>query len=78
MAGTAVVLDADLVPPRDGVPAPDLVAPSLEVEVVVLAIGLPGVAVLLATPGKKIRKCNFRKRREMLKVKPKRPISRTL
>ena len=57
-AGAAEVLD--LVPPRDGVPAPDLVAPILDVVdvVVVFVIGLPGVAVLLATPAEKIRKCN--------------------
>ena len=61
-AGAAEVLD--LVPPRDGVPAPDLVAPILDVVdvVVVFVIGLPGVAVLLATPAEKIRKCNFRER----------------
>jgi hypothetical protein len=54
-----------LVPPRDGVPAPDLVAPILDVVdvVVVFVIGLPGVAVLLATPGKKIRKCREREGR---------------
>jgi hypothetical protein len=81
-AGAAEVLD--LVPPRDGVPAPDLVAPILDVVdvVVVFVIGLPGVAVLLATPGKKIRKCNFRERererREMLKVNQIALFSRTL
>ncbi len=53
VSGAAEALDADLAPPRDGVAAPVFVAPSLEVEVVVFAIGLPGVAVLLATPGKK-------------------------
>jgi hypothetical protein len=52
-SGAAEALDADLAAPGDLVAAPVFVAPSLEVEVVVFAIGLPGVAVLLATPGKK-------------------------
>lgn len=39
------MLDADLALPRDGVTAPVLVAISLEVEVIVFAIVLPGVTV---------------------------------
>lgn len=48
-AVVSVEVVADLVPPRDGVAALVLVAPGFEV-VVVFAIGLLGVAVLLATP----------------------------
>lgn len=49
VAVSVEVVVANLVPPRDGVPAPVLVAPGLD-GAAVLAIGLPGVAVLLATP----------------------------
>ncbi len=55
-SGAAEALDADLAAPGDLVAAPVFVAPSLEVDVVVFAIGLPGVAVLLATPGEEIKK----------------------
>lgn len=48
VAVSVEVVVANLVPPRDGVPAPVLVAPGLD-GAAVLAIGLPGVAVLLAT-----------------------------
>ncbi|EFX84864.1 hypothetical protein DAPPUDRAFT_99227 [Daphnia pulex] len=43
--GVAEVLDADLALPRDGVTASVLVAITLEVEVIVFAIVLPGVTV---------------------------------